>query len=172
MRVPIVAIVLSLPALALAQTCTVSPPAFVVSCPCPGSGPFLDFTGTGRIGTVQRLSATSDYCHPLSPNYMVVGLPFAVPIPIPNGLVACNRDMSPVSLLTIDPVYVTPINGYFADPSTGCNSQFLPYFLFIPNQPSLIGVSVHAQFFEQLNGVGNAQVPLVASAVIGFTVQP
>src|SRR6185295_18278853 len=100
MRAAFTATALLLSASAIGQ-CTVNPPAFVVSCPCPGQRPDLNFTGTARIGTVQRLDAVSELCHPTS-GYLIVGLPVAVPFPIPNGLATCNGDMSPVSTLPID----------------------------------------------------------------------
>jgi hypothetical protein len=39
-------------------------------------------------------------------------------------------------------------------------------------QASLVGLTVHAQFFEQLDGHSNAGVPFAASMVVGFTDQP
>ena len=169
MRAAFAATTLLLSASAVAQ-CTVNPPAFVAACPCPGQAPFLTFAGTARIGTVQRLSVQSQLCHPAA-GYFIIGLPLSVPIPIPSGLVVCDGDMTPVSTLSIDPIFVTRTFPALPDAS-GCSSQFLPYFLFVPNQASLVGLTVHAQFFEQLDGHSNAGVPFAASMVVGFTDQP
>ena len=113
------------------------PPAFVAACPCPGQAPFLTFAGTARIGTVQRLSVQSQLCHPAA-GYFIIGLPLSVPIPIPSGLVVCDGDMTPVSTLSIDPIFVTRTFPALPDAS-GCSSQFLPYFLFIPNKRASLG---------------------------------
>src|SRR5262245_25197305 len=129
MRVAFAAITLSLPASVLAQACSVNPPAFVVSCPCPGSRPILAFTGTARIGTMQRFSATSDFCHP-GQGYLIIGPPLSVPLRVPDGLVLCGSTMSPVTSLPIDPVYVAGVGAGQVEAS-GCLS-FFPYFLFVP----------------------------------------
>jgi hypothetical protein len=170
MRAAFAATTLLLSASAIAQ-CNVNPPAFVVSCPCPGQEPSIDFTGTARIGTLQRFNMASTLCNPLY-GYLLVGLPSAVPIPLPDGLVACSGTLAPVSRLLVDPVYVVFTNPMPVDGS-GCRSQFEPYFLFVPNQVAFVGLTVYTQFFERFYGNSSTPYfPFAASTVIGFTVQP
>ena len=78
--------------------------------------------------------------------------------------------MSPVTSLSIDPVYVVLTNPGTLD-SSGCGT-FYPCFLLVPNQLALAGLTVHAQFFESLPGSTNFLYPFAASAVVSITVQP
>lgn len=156
---------------------TVNAPAFVVACPCGGDasthtpGPWLDFVGTGRIGTMQRFEMNYPaVCDDQASGYLIIGTPLAGGLSIPNGLVVCYASMAPVSHLVVDPLYVQSLGAF--RPNLGPCRRFYPYFLFVPNATDLVGLAVHAQFFENLvHGGSNVPwYPFAASAVIGFSV--
>lgn len=157
---------------------SVNAPAFVVACPCGGDStthtprPWLDFVGTARIGTMQRYEITPYQCYLGYGGYIVLGTPPAAPLPVPNGLVVCADTMSPVPQLHIDPVFVSVLA---SGPGQGLGpcTTFSPYFLFVPNSPQLVGMTVTAQAFEVLGGVSSTPwLPMAASAAIAFTVAP
>jgi hypothetical protein len=148
-----------------------SAPAFAVDCPCgAGNYPYIAFTGTGRIGSTQLLTFTGfnsqNGFQPIIA-FLLVGTASSQPYGVPSGLVSCATTMQSVTSLSIDPLIfdVVPClpnqsSGYFS---------IMPYYLFIPNVPAAVGITVNLQYFEQM-AFGGGNIPFAPSAVIGFTV--
>jgi len=148
--------------------------AFLVDCPCgPVSDPLLYFQGTARIGSVQRFVPNST-AWSVPAAFLVIGLVPATPTPVPFGLVACGSyaslPMVPINAVAIDPLLVVPIAFFDNGSSSGPSYYPLPHHLFIPYLPQAVGLTLHAQYFQQEFGTGS--VPFAASHTIGFTLQP
>lgn len=175
MRYPLslfaLAVLLSPSELAAQYPCNIGGPggpAFWETCPCSISGygqsdiNFL-FQGQGRIGTVQSYTAAPPAgSSQATPSLLVIGTPAALPLPIPPGLVVCGVTLANVPTFHIDPL-VTITVAYN-------NAAGYRFWLLVPNDPNLVGVTIDAQAFQMLAGQGSA--PFVASGVIGFTIAP
>ncbi len=167
-------IALSLAAPVAAQFPCSSPavaPWAYLTCPCStggiGGAPLgISFQGTGRIGSLQRVfcnvgpSVFASYT--TTATLLAVGTPSASPIPLPPGLVVCDG-LASVPSLHIDAVAV------FAQ-AVGLFGNQINYYLFIPADPSLVGVTVAWQGFAIATGFGSP--PLFPSMLLGLTIQP
>lgn len=139
-------------------------PAVYLTCPCslPSGGIGMSGMnlnlGTGRIGsTAEFLFAPSP---PGEYSVLLLGVPNAVPQPIPPGVVACQNNGAPVATLHLEPVAA-----HFSP-----GAAFIHYWLYIPANPSLVGLTIAAQGFVHQAGLGTP--PFFPSALVGLTILP
>jgi hypothetical protein len=142
--------------------CNSSPaaPAFFITCPCnTGAGDlWISVTGQGRIGTVQQIYTG---CDQTVANFFCIGTQSVAPTPIPPGIAVCsNPRYTNIPSLNIDPLFVYTFMG--PQPAGTI------YWLMIPNDPQLVGVTIAAQSFNQQAGAGAA--PFYASPLLGLTI--
>ena len=166
-----IALTLALSAPALAQFPCVAgsstPPAVSLTCPCsPNNVPLaLQFLGNGRIGYMQRvLFNWSVFGVPPAVGFLAVGTPSVAPIPLPAGLLICS-DGTAVPSVQIDAVAV-----YAQTPQLlGAQTQ-INYYLYIPSDPNLVGMTIAWQGFSLAAGFGSP--PMYPTQLMGLTIQP